>query len=50
MKARQVLEQRGHVLNELVQGRVRRGRRLMHKFRKLMIQCGIMVSGLRCGS
>ena len=47
MKVRQVLEQRGvvYVLSELVQGRLREG-----KFRKLMIRCGVMVSGLRCGS
>ena len=34
-----------YVLSELVQGRLREG-----KFRKLMIRCGVMVSGLRCGS
>ena len=53
MKVRQVLEQRGvvwitstYVLSELVQGRLREGRRP----RKLMIRCGVIVSGLRCGA
>ena len=60
MKVRQVLEQRGvvyiyniYVLSELVQGRLREGKKTYAFFldvQKLMIRCGVMVSGLRCGS
>ena len=51
MKVRQVLEQREVVLSELVQGRLREGKKTYALFLDvLMIQCGVMVSGLRCGS
>ena len=40
-----------YVLSELVQGRLREGKKhSFQMFRKLMIRCGVMVSGLRCGS
>ena len=41
-----------YVLSELVQGRLREGKNILFRCseRKLMIRCGVMVSGLRCGS